>query len=300
MRVTGWLHQMDEQPKGDLTAEVAALGLDRLCVKALDGASWMSQFDRGNGAIGSVEALKSLEARLEAVSVGLDAWVNVTRADLEKAAPIWGELLAAIKGRLFLDLEPYPRFWGDDGDVGTVAAAISRFDRERLGVTFDPRRCGWVGLDRVMERVSVVSPQVYEFDWLTGTESLVGRWGSDGSNSISERPSWEPLVSVSESVGEWLGIVTSERMKASAFGVWLLPIVDGAQRELLEVMSGGGPKGGAPWAPMADADFRSWAPRTGSWREAAVNLKGIADDALTTGRKMRDGVAAAAALWGTR
>jgi hypothetical protein len=46
-----------------------------------------------------------------------------------------------------------------------------------------------------------------------------------------------------------------------------------------------------------DPDFVQYAPSTGTWREAAVNLKGIADDALATGRKI---VADAAASWGTR
>lgn len=50
-------------------------------------------------------------------------------------------------------------------------------------------------------------------------------------------------------------------------------------------------------AARADADFARYAPRTGTWREACVNLKGIADDALAAGRKV---VADAAATWGTR
>jgi hypothetical protein len=55
---------------------------------------------------------------------------------------------------------------------------------------------------------------------------------------------------------------------------------------------------------VADPDFRQYAPGTGTWREAAVNLKGIADDALAAGRKVRGIVEQAgqdaAAAWGTR
>lgn len=47
----------------------------------------------------------------------------------------------------------------------------------------------------------------------------------------------------------------------------------------------------------ADPDFARYAPKTGTWREACINLKGIADDALAAGRKI---VADAAATWGTR
>jgi hypothetical protein len=35
----------------------------------------------------------------------------------------------------------------------------------------------------------------------------------------------------------------------------------------------------------------------GTWREAAINLKGVADDALSAGRKI---VADTTATWGTR
>jgi soluble lytic murein transglycosylase-like protein len=48
---------------------------------------------------------------------------------------------------------------------------------------------------------------------------------------------------------------------------------------------------------IADPDFAQYAPKTGTWREVAVNLKGIADDALATGRKI---VADVAANWGNR
>jgi hypothetical protein len=48
---------------------------------------------------------------------------------------------------------------------------------------------------------------------------------------------------------------------------------------------------------IADPDFAQYAPKTGTWREAATNLKGIADDALAAGRKI---VADAAASWGNR
>lgn len=288
MHVVGWLHQMDQQPSGDLVGQVGALGLDRLAVKALDGASWMAGFDKGVGAIGGIGDLVALEDRLENVGVGLDAWVNVTRAELSAASAIWKEILGSIHGRLFLDLEPYAGFWGDESDVGGVAAAIAGLDRSRLGVTFDPRRGEWVGLDRVMGSVAIASPQVYEFGWLSEAEQLVGRWGT----------SWEPLVSVQESVSEWLGVITSSSLKATSFGVWLLPIQDGAQRELLEVIHTGAPPG--PRSGMADGDFLPWAPKTGRWREAAVNLKGIADDALECGRKVRDGVEAAVSLWGIR
>jgi hypothetical protein len=311
MRVTGWLHQFDQQPAGDVVAQVAALGLDRLAVKALDGASWMARFDRGPGAIAGVADLVALEARLGADAIGLDAWVNVTKADLGAAAQLWRQILGAIKGRLFLDLEPYAGFWGDDSDLAAVAKALEGLDRSRLGVTFDPRRSDWRGLDAVMNAVSYASPQIYAHDWLAGAEQLVDRWGASPSgaskapsdegaragSSLSTRHSslaWEPLVSVSESVAEWLGIVTAERFQATSFGVWLLPIADASQRELIGLIHQPSATG------LADPDFRAYAPRSGTWREACANLKGVADDALETGRKLAALAGQAAGIWGTR
>ena len=42
------------------------------------------------------------------------------------------------------------------------------------------------------------------------------------------------------------------------------------------------------WDLTADDDFLQYAPQGQGWREAAVNLKGIATDALEKGRAMRD------------
>jgi GH25 family lysozyme M1 (1,4-beta-N-acetylmuramidase) len=60
----------------------------------------------------------------------------------------------------------------------------------------------------------------------------------------------------------------------------------------------------APAPAPADADFREYAPLSGSWREAATNLKGVADDALARGRAVvkvaGDAAAAASGVWGGR
>lgn len=70
---------------------------------------------------------------------------------------------------------------------------------------------------------------------------------------------------------------------------------------------GPGPAQGAPRTPgpggtPADDDFKQYAPQTGTWREACVNLKGIADHALESGRRIVADVeqlaAAVAARWG--
>ncbi len=53
---------------------------------------------------------------------------------------------------------------------------------------------------------------------------------------------------------------------------------------------GSGIAGGGP----ADSDFAQYAPTTGTWREACINLKGVADDALAAGRRI---VADATATW---
>jgi hypothetical protein len=52
------------------------------------------------------------------------------------------------------------------------------------------------------------------------------------------------------------------------------------------------------------AEFLVYAPQSGSWREAATNLKGIADDALARGRAVvkvvGDAAAEASNVWARR
>lgn len=308
MKVTAWLHQFDQQPAGDVVEQVAGLGVHRVSVKALDGDTWMSSYDKSTSAISSASDLAQLEARLRGVGVELDAWVNVTSTTTLAASESWLAILKAITGRLIVDLEPYVGFWGDDSDVSAVARVLGSPSfagyRSRLGVTFDPRRANWVGLDAVMNAVSWACPQVYQADWLASVEALAGRWGAV----------WEPMVSVSESVAEWLSIASAPLLKADSFGVWLLPVADASQRELLALLHGaggargatagvgGGPRAAssAPAVAEVDADFRQYAPALGTWREACENLKGIADDALATGRKVAEAAKLAGELWGTR
>jgi hypothetical protein len=59
------------------------------------------------------------------------------------------------------------------------------------------------------------------------------------------------------------------------------------------------------WDMTADDDFLQYAPSTSTWRECAINLLGIATDALEKGRQLkaalmqiRDSAAAAADVWG--
>lgn len=71
-------------------------------------------------------------------------------------------------------------------------------------------------------------------------------------------------------------------------GVQYVADVEGAAKQFADLdaeASGGGP---------ADPDFAKYAPGTGTWREACINLKGVADDALAAGRKI---VADAAETW---
>jgi hypothetical protein len=72
----------------------------------------------------------------------------------------------------------------------------------------------------------------------------------------------------------------------------------GAAGQFADLDAGQGASGG----PLADPDFRQYAPQTGTWREAAINLKGIADRALASGREIVADLTACAnravARWG--
>lgn len=56
--------------------------------------------------------------------------------------------------------------------------------------------------------------------------------------------------------------------------------------------------GAAAVVVEVDPSYRQYAPRSGTWREAAINLKGIADQALARGRSVASAASAAAVLWG--
>jgi len=51
---------------------------------------------------------------------------------------------------------------------------------------------------------------------------------------------------------------------------------------------------------LADEDFRQYAPNTGEWREVAINLLGVCNDALQAGRSMKGKCGEIASVWGDR
>lgn len=81
-------------------------------------------------------------------------------------------------------------------------------------------------------------------------------------------------------------------------GVQYVAEVLGAAKQFVDLDEGDGGAG----LPRADPDFARYAPGTGTWREACVNLKGIADHALASGRQIvadvRAAAAAAESTWG--
>jgi hypothetical protein len=80
-------------------------------------------------------------------------------------------------------------------------------------------------------------------------------------------------------------------------GVHYVALVLGSARGFADLDSAS-PTAPAP-VPGVEVDdgFRAYAPSSGTWREAAINLKGIADDALAAGRRI---IAVSAATWGER
>jgi len=94
------------------------------------------------------------------------------------------------------------------------------------------------------------------------------------------------------------GRPTEARDATGTSGTRYVALVLGAARRYADLDVRPDPLAG----PLADPDFRSYAPRTGTWREAAINLKGIADRALESGRQIvaeiEQTAARARATWG--
>lgn len=184
MNRTLWIHQFDqwqaEYGATPIAPVIATQGFTRVCVKALDGANWMNQFDTSSDAISGIPALQSWLASFNRHGLAMDVWVVPTKDTARGMEPIYAALLSELPGRLILDLEPYAGFWGDQSSVdfflgefidslyhqtgfANVAAPWAR-----LGVTYDPRRTGW--LDIWYNRFAVHLPQVYDVAWMASVQ----------------------------------------------------------------------------------------------------------------------------------
>ncbi|HEY8744876.1 MAG TPA: hypothetical protein VIU62_17440, partial [Chloroflexota bacterium] len=115
-----WLHQFDQLGETSIEQIAATAknyaGADIVMVKAMDGLTWMSNFDSSPNAISGLTKWRETVARGAAAGVTVLPWVvSNHRTDAESHA--------ALGSIVVVDLEPYPGFWSGAGVVRSEHSA---------------------------------------------------------------------------------------------------------------------------------------------------------------------------------
>lgn len=207
---TLWFFMFGTDPSTNVPLDTLNMGFNRACIKALDGSAWEGQFDTSADGVHSVADLTAWYNAFKAQGLGMDVYVNVLDNDPAELAQ-YKAIDAAMPAdvRLVLDLEPYAGFFGS-GDPGNAIRLISAtVGRERLALSFDPRRLGWVSA--YFDYFSVLMPQCYGPGW-------------DGFLlSVANGRTWEPTFSNADAVTDWRAMFNGPVFSGrnTGFGVWL-------------------------------------------------------------------------------
>ena len=144
-------------------------GAKVLLVKALDGQTWMSAFDSGQGALDGLARLRQLQDVAAGQGCEVVPWV-VPHDRTDAAAH------AALGTPLLVDLEPYARFWTDTA-AGVVAylAGLRAGGVRELYVSIDPRPAARaaLGVAEWAQTVTGLLPQLYWTDFGTTPEACL-------------------------------------------------------------------------------------------------------------------------------
>ena len=151
-------------------------GCSGLLVKALDGADWMSTFDKRPDAISSIEHAAATWRACADRGLTCHVWTVPKPADWETQADLTAALANATHG-VFLDVEPYEHFWGAWQPVGLATAFMARV-RSGTGTFIalqpDPRQ----------GRFAEIRPG----EWLPYCDALAGQhyWHDFGTSPSDE------------------------------------------------------------------------------------------------------------------
>jgi hypothetical protein len=96
-------------------------------VKALDGVDWMGKFDPTPAALRSVDDARRQANEAHAAGLLYAVWTNPLDRDLAQQAQMTAALARAPEiDAVFLDAEPYPKFWGAMRPVGRAREFMQR------------------------------------------------------------------------------------------------------------------------------------------------------------------------------
>lgn len=175
-----WLqHWMYGQPYAaetnfnDLVALAKAFGFDGVCVKAMDGLTWMGDVQSGYpDAIRTLAQIRQQREAAESAGVQYACWVNPLFGPsqfLLDQADAYSNI-GIVTGCLWWDTEPYAGFWGPNRDDSLTSIMLERFRAaapDCLNVWQpDPRRPRLLELGNVWgDHMNVLAGQTYWTDF---------------------------------------------------------------------------------------------------------------------------------------
>jgi hypothetical protein len=155
-------------------------GFTGLLVKALDGPDWMSNFQSSQDALGSVEEAADQRKKSAAAGLGYYIWTVPKPDQWQAQADITAELALATDG-VFLDVEPYPEFWGPWRPVGLATQFMQRVRQAApeawIVLQPDPRkaRLAEIRPDEWMAHCDAIAGQHYWSDFQVSSRDELTR-----------------------------------------------------------------------------------------------------------------------------
>lgn len=172
-----------------------------IILKTHNGVEWMSKYDRSPFAVTGPGQVATLARYYEEAGVPFHAWTVIKGIDVTREAQMAAEVLDAGARSLFIDLEPFDRFWqGDAADAVRYGRELRRrAPNGRVVLSVDPRP--WVIERLPMKEFAAfsdeIAPQQYwhSFDTTPNREGFaqVGFWVPPGGvtpeslNEVSAR-----------------------------------------------------------------------------------------------------------------
>jgi len=287
----------------DTIATAKQFGFDAIAQKALDGLTWMGAIDHHPDAIGSVDQVAQLTARAHAAGLQFYCWTNPRHdVDVDVEATLTGQLANACDG-VFLDTEPYAQFWNNDAPIGQAAHFMAVL-RQTAPLAFialqpDPRPQALAGIkvDEWAPRCNAIAGQHYWTDFSSDPRAELANAAALGQRFGL------PVFPTLPGNADPASVPTDLVAAFPGFVVWRLGSTGPAMLQVLGAIAPSAPasapapdpsQAATPAAPDATVPRETpddWPAQWPTWREAAINYKGIAD---AVGKELADQNAAVA------
>ncbi len=211
-----WVWRFDYDGKPEQIRETLAEHGLGIALKTHDGFRWMSRYDESRTAIGGPADVERYADFFEGGGVPFHAWTVVKGQNVAREARLASDVLNAGARSLFLDLEPYDKFWS-----GTPE------DAERFGEELRRRQPGaWLSTSIDPRPWELSSIPLAEFAAFSDELSPQTYWGlfSSSANVRLYRESGEAVPGGRVTPGF---VLSTTLAHLSRFGLPVHPIGDG-------------------------------------------------------------------------